>query len=267
MFIPDMPNVPPQNVPVMIAQANQAQASDVKTIRTIGVCHPASSNVYSLENVIGPIYQARDYFRLYEQKTVTGAATITVLQQPKHGILRLVTEDDRGALFSSSSGPLKPDAGLYAYLPEKGYLGKDKAVLLVEIGGVKVKVVYFFQAIGGSKGNDGIEVLCGKNGYHWKISSTTDANGNNTLTSVEYQSPITSIASVVGMDISGVNLNFADLPGGAVGQTTGTNITLDTNAAGNNWFIDPTPSSNEEYLPTSTPNEWQARAVTSLTAW
>jgi VCBS repeat-containing protein len=35
---------------------------------------------------------------------------------------------------------------------------------------------------------------------------------------------------------------------------------LDTNAAGYNWFIDPTPADNSEFLPTSNPNEWVAKA-------
>lgn len=54
MFIPDMPDVPPQNVPVLIAQANQAQPRDVKTVRTLGVCFPAPNEDYTLENVIAP---------------------------------------------------------------------------------------------------------------------------------------------------------------------------------------------------------------------
>jgi hypothetical protein len=241
MFIPDMPNVPPQNVPVLIAQANQAQAGDVTTIRTIGVCHPAPSNAYSLENVTEPIGEADYYLQQYEQQTVTGSATITILQQPKHGILRLVTEADRGTLFSDTSGPIDPADPGYAYLPEEGYLGKDKAIVLVEIGGVKVKVVYFFQAIEGGLGNTGLERLCSKTGYHWKISSTIDANGNSTITSVEYQSPTidagatttdtATLASTLGasilsshsVDPSLITLNIADLPGGAVGQTVGTN--------------------------------------------
>ncbi len=120
MFIPDMPNVPPQDVPVMIAQANQAQAGDV------------------LGN--------------FEGKNVQHTGTITILQQPKHGILRLVTEAD-GNRFGE--GRFDPASGLYAYLPKKGYVGKDSATALVEIAGVKVKVVYFFQAWAGGLGNIG----------------------------------------------------------------------------------------------------------------
>jgi len=173
MFIPDMPNVPPQDMPVMIAQANQAQAGDVKTMRTIGVCEPVPNEDYSLENVFSPKGSAAYYLRMYEHQSVTDTdpATVTILQQPKHGILRLVTEADRGTILNSEGGPLDPASGLYAYLPKKGYVGKDSATALVEIAGVKVKVVYFFQAWAGGLGNTGLEELCGKRGYHWKISS------------------------------------------------------------------------------------------------
>lgn len=99
MFIPDMPNVPPQNMTVMIAQANQAQAGDVKTARTLGVCYPLPNNNYSADNGLVPIKDAQAYLRKYEHQTVKSSATITVIQQPKHGILRLITEADRGTLF------------------------------------------------------------------------------------------------------------------------------------------------------------------------
>ncbi|HYS86491.1 MAG TPA: hypothetical protein VEN78_16035 [Bradyrhizobium sp.] len=146
MFIPDMPNVPPQDVPVVIAQASQAQAGNVQTMRTIGVCEPVPNEDYSLENVFSPKGSAAYYLRMYERQSVadTDPATVTILQQPKHGILRLVTEADRGTLFGDTADPLGPASGLYAYLPKKGYVGKDSATALVEIAGVKVKVVYFF---------------------------------------------------------------------------------------------------------------------------
>jgi len=125
MFIPDMPNVPPQNVPVMIAQANWAQQNDVTATRTLGVCqiipNEASAGP-SIENVINPKVSGQGYFYLYEhQRTVAGTASIIILQQPKHGILRLVTEND-GSTFGE--GRFDPTASRYAYLPEKGYFGK-----------------------------------------------------------------------------------------------------------------------------------------------
>ena len=39
---------------------------------------------------------------------------------------------------------------------------------------------------------------------------------------------------------------ISDLPGTYLGETEGNVIYLDTNAAGNGWFVDPTPASNEE---------------------
>ncbi|MBU0620787.1 MAG: hypothetical protein KJ795_02965 [Gammaproteobacteria bacterium] len=182
MFIPDMPDVPPQIMPVMIAQANQAQPSDVTTTRALGVCYPVPSDLSLGENTLSPIVSAKSYLRTYEHKAVTGPATITVLQQPTHGILRLVTEADRGTLFDSSATAVDPATGLYAYLPEKGYL-KDSATFLVDIGGEKVKVVYFFKEFEGPLGNTGWIDRCKETGLRWKISSTLDSNGTNTITS------------------------------------------------------------------------------------
>ena len=58
---------------------------------------------------------------------------------------------------------------------------------------------------------------------------------------------------------------FSNLPSTALGQTTGeglsAQITLDTNAAGHNWYIDPTPLDNsDDYLPTSDASVWKAKA-------
>ena len=190
MFIPDMPDVPPQNVPVMIAQANQAQQGSVTTTRTLGVCYPAS---ISGQDTLSPIASAQNYFFDYEnQKTVTSIATVTILQQPKHGILRLLTEADRGTLFRSSSGPIDPADPGYVFFLENGY-AKDSATFLVNFGGgLAVKVVYFFQKHEGPQGNSGLKDLCSKTGLEWKISSNLDANGNSILTSVDYRQNIAS---------------------------------------------------------------------------
>lgn len=64
--------------------------------------------------------------------------------------------------------------------------------------------------------------------------------------------------------LNSITVTFADLPGSSVGQTTGTgpsaSITLDKDAAGHGWYIDPTPLDNtDDYLPTSNPNIWQAK--------
>ncbi len=145
------------------------------TTRAIGVCSPAPNNNYSAENGLAPIAVARGYFQMFEHRTVTGTATVTVLQQPKHGVLRLVTEADRGTLFGSTADPLDPNAGLYAYLPEQGYLGKDAATILADFSGTKVQVKYYFQAVEGPLGSYWDERWCSDTGVRWKISSTLDA--------------------------------------------------------------------------------------------
>ena len=148
-------------------------------MRTMGVCHPAPNKLYSLENVFDLAADARSYLSNYEFKTVdrTLPATITIQQQPSHGILRLLTEADRGVLFSDTAGPVDPSDPGYVYLPQNGYVGKDKVIALVEIAGVKIKVIYYLLAIEGRVGN--INHWCGKRGYDWKISATRDAESQS----------------------------------------------------------------------------------------
>jgi hypothetical protein len=183
MFIPDMPNVPPQDVPVLIAQSNISQQGATVTERKIGFCQPIgnmSGVAANLTNTISPKIDAQIYFDLYEHQKVDGAATVTVLQNPKHGIFRLITEADRGSIFSSNSGPLDPANPGYIYLPEQGYLGNDSVTLLVDIGGKTVKEVHYFKVVGHPVNNDGDSEIC-KKGPFWKITSTLDANGTSSV--------------------------------------------------------------------------------------
>jgi hypothetical protein len=210
MAIPDLPNAPPQNVPVMIAQANQAQAGDVTTTRTLGICYPVS-NKDPVANVIIPVGEAGYYLQQYEHRKFDfnhQSGTVSILQQPKHGVLRLITEADRGAIFSGSE-PLDSTNPSYVYISEQGFLGKDSAALLVDVGGIKIKVVYFFHAVDGLPGNESDEIYCGKTGSHWKISSTVDANGDSTITSVEYQSPVTNAADTTLTSATLNDCNYA----------------------------------------------------------
>src|SRR3989442_2750513 len=49
-----------------------------------------------------------------------------------------------------------------------------------------------------------------------------------------------------------LSFRVADLPGRMLGRTSGTTIQLDPTAAGYKWFVDPSPSSNDEFEPTDT---------------
>ena len=262
MWIPDMPNVPPQDVPVMIAQTNQAQSGNTTTVRTFGICNPVPSNRYSAENGLDPIYSAQGFLNMYGSQTLTGPATTTILQQPTHGVLRLLTQADVGTILPSGGDPVDPAAALYLYLPDPNYVGQDIGTVQVDFGnGVKVNVKYFFQAVDHPLGNTGLMDACKKTGVYWKISSTLAPDGTSTITSVDYQTPATatastpatnaatltsilgtSLASSLDANTSGITLTIANLPNAAVGQTVGTAITLDTTAAGNGWYIDTTPA-------------------------
>jgi hypothetical protein len=216
----DMPDVPPQYAPVVIAQAPQAQPptqqDGVKIDRTIGVCHliqnppiPPGTAV----NVISPLGSTSDYFNKLEQRWVGLEGKVTVLQGPEHGAL-----EDVGS-------------GYFGYQPTPDYRGPDRATLLVDIGGLKVKVMYFFKveasAWGGTEGYDPYEDKdnCPQ-GRMWKISLNPD-DPNAPIYTFQHPSQLTSPLA----DSIRAHLAFADLPNGALGQTTGTTITLDDNTA------------------------------------
>ena len=243
MFAIDMPDVPPQYWPVVVVQASQVPDGDAKTARTIGVCHLIDSSpdaVTSAVNVFDPLGSVEYYLKQVEHRNVGIEGKVTLLQGPKHGTL------DMGA---TSGG----------YVPNPGYLGRDSASFLVEIGGYKVKVVYSFKILDyvpqGSEGYDPYEdkKYCPK-GEHWKISfNLTDPDSG------AYPSDFLSQLASPIAGLSDVRVDITELARGSVGQSTSGRITLDNDAAGHGWFIDTTPNSNEEFLPTSNPNVWVAR--------
>jgi Ca2+-binding RTX toxin-like protein len=62
-----------------------------------------------------------------------------------------------------------------------------------------------------------------------------------------YQNWITTIGSNAEVALQDVTFAIADLPGQMIGQTIGRSIVIDPTAAGYGWFIDPTPSKNNEF--------------------
>ena len=210
MFVMDVPpDVPPEYAPVVIAQASQAQKNNVKTDRTIGVCHLIESQMasrLSAVNAISPLRAANGYFSQFEQREVGLEGKVTVLQGPEHGELRLYESTQSGRYFPADTN----------------YVGLDRATFLVEIGGFKVKVMYFFNVKpgfpGGTEGYDPYEdkKYCPK-GPAWKISlNENDPNGS--LITFQHPSQLTStLAGIVK-----ANLTFADLATGGArtrGQT------------------------------------------------
>ncbi len=168
MATPDMPNVPPQYTPVIIAQASPAQKTPAKMESTIGICKTLSNPPAGTPTVGNTLTPARDiarYFYDSEKRTVTGPSTVTVLEQPKHGKL-----NDVGTVAFDEMKHAVRDTGVtsYNYIPESGYLGGDQATLLVNIGDYKVKAEYVFQVSANFN-----EKLCPTS--YWKISSVSNS--------------------------------------------------------------------------------------------
>jgi hypothetical protein len=173
MFVMDVPDMPPQYTPVVIAQASQATEANATTGRTIGVCHLIENPPIPPEtavNSMSPALSVWGYLKKQERPTpgwlttdVYRAAKVSILQGPSHGELK--NEEKRD----------------YRYVPTLNYYGQDRATLLVEMGDLKVKVMYFFNVMqsvpGGTEGYDSRQDKknCPK-GRMWKISLSTDGD-------------------------------------------------------------------------------------------
>jgi hypothetical protein len=261
MFLATQPDTPPSRPSVvMVAKANYNQQVAAKRGHVLGVCDLVNTGSGSGQAELAPTLEANYYFNSPIAKINPGTAKVTILQQPKHGRL----ENDSGSNWWYSR-----------YLPNEGYLGNDSFVMQVEGNGYTVKIHYFMYVTDDMGATIFENKAC--KGDDWKISTTLAPNGTSTVTSVNYlpsltgnSAPVTgatlatilgtSLASSLDANTSGVTLNIADLAGGAVGQTTGTSITLDTNAAGYGWYVDPNPAANTDFLPTSNPDVWMAKA-------
>ncbi len=146
------------------------------------------------------------------------------------------------------------DFPVWQYIPEVGYVGKDRVSFFVEANGKRVLMTYNLWVTPViNERQDGHQdcdfVKFGQVPVDWSLDS---------LKALVNMSGFLSAAS-------SIELGFDDLQGSSVGTTVGegptAQITLDSNAAGHGWYIDPTPLDNtDDYLPTSSPNIWQAKA-------
>src|SRR2546422_8096269 len=171
----DMPDVPPQYAPVMFAQASQARSGDAKTDRTSGICHLIENDPesrLSAKNSLSPVVTVWGYFQRQEHQRLDHKnAKVSLLQAPEHGTL-----EDLGT-FVKRRGALV-DTGMrnYSYVPASSdYFGPDRAMVLVEIGGYKVKVQYFFKVMqsvpgGSDQGSPQDDKENCPKGEMWRIS-------------------------------------------------------------------------------------------------
>jgi hypothetical protein len=169
MFIMDVPSIPIQETPVMVADAATTQNSAQKYDRVIGVCHLSDGS--TSDGAMEPSMEMHDYYRVKERLTIDGVVnSIVILQMPKHGKLE---------------GPVD---GNFSYIPVKDYLGNDRASLLVEVGGKKVRMEYFFRVmehVPDQEGFDPYSNYCPNKTRVWKISSVLDSSGNRNFVALE----------------------------------------------------------------------------------
>lgn len=133
MFIMDTPDLPQQSPQVMLVQAAQTQQTKAQYDRIVGVCDTAEAG----GGGVSPVSALQNYFSIIEKKVITGPSTVTVLVMPKHGEL-----DDRGTMVNSGGKLVDSGVRHYSYYPQQGYFGEDRVIFMVEMGGMKVKLVY-----------------------------------------------------------------------------------------------------------------------------
>ena len=187
---------------------------------------------------------------------------------PRANIIRLITPPQFGSLTDFSQKPFTYKQGNqvitysdgWHYIADESkltsnndgyYFGKDQAVFEIEAKGKKYKVIFDLHITGliESLGESPSTVKKCKptlsgGARSWRISGV-DLNSNDVAGDLFRTWQATSELNSLLSTLSSTVLVFDDLPATAVGQTTGegasASITLDTNAAGHGWYIDPTP--------------------------
>ena len=221
MFSIDVPYIPSQDSPVVLAHTSVAQIASVDAI-TRQKFDKIFKNCFDVENTIGAAERPFNEFPLLPgilerlgyrwdganynvPPDVEAQIKSSVIETPKHGKVTLVDAKYH----------------IWAYESDPNYLGKDRVSFVVEANGKRFKIVLDLAVVQGINESD--DPACIK-----MFNLTIEGLPNGALGEVR-------------------------------GNGGDAKITLDDNAAGHGWFIDVTPGANEEFLPTSNPNVWVAR--------
>jgi hypothetical protein len=223
MFIMDVPSMPATEVPLLLAQTSAPSAARPAdfVFKACTETQPTPDDPTSAMRGVNPAYMLRNYYASLGREIDLAKINISLVQGTKHG--KLTTEIGKTGLTS------------YRYDPLPGFLGDDQVVFMAEYGGNCYKIILDIKVL---ETIDESNPICPEPKL---IKIKKPASGSS------------------GYGLDGISVSFVELPTGALGQTTGTTITLDDNAAGHGWFIDLTPTSNEEFLPTADPTVWKAR--------
>ena len=263
-MVPDMPAY--DSGASVIYVAEKAQASQPATrngLNKLGVCSEFRAND---SHPVGPIWDAKYYFNKYKKgpevvvlkpNGVLGLQTdskLSVVKPPKHGSLVLFMPDAAEDNISKYN---------YLYIPNTDYVGLDNFEFEVSLNGKSLRIYYQIEVYAEDVSMNHVGYCNWENQkYYWKISQSSEPDAlSGDYAAWQRSATLSALIANAQQSLS----SSTDLPGTAVGETTGegltAQITLDTNAAGHNWYIDPTPLNNsDDYLPTSDASVWQAKA-------
>ena len=249
MFTMDIPSVPVQEASWVLAQAPVANVTPAVDFlfKACEETQPTPEQPRSAMRAILPAHMLANYYASRSKEIKLEDIKTTPLQVPKHGELK--AEVDNTGITS------------YRYDPAPGFLGNDQAIFLATYGGKRYKIILDIKVLyvvdeRSSTCPDPTLIRVKKVSYVPNPGAeTTD------LAAWQRASELSALIADASQSLTG----FSDLASTALGQTTGegasAQITLDTNAAGHNWYIDPTPLDNsDDYLPTSDASVWKAKA-------
>ena len=271
MFAFDAPeaHLPPQTV--LIAQAATSTGQTTPKGRYVDIAQP-DAHAASVKpdmtlvscqspgyNTLSPEIAVENYFyKKFKHQLDTDNAKVELIETTKKAALSYFRADDgrsRGWLYNGSTEvkegvSTKPN-------------GVDQAIFLVNVKNLstgKMMNIRLIDRIGltgvrPKDADDNTTIDCGP------IRRISATDSMHDLAAWQRASDLSILLASASQTLTG----FTDLPGSAVGNTIGegspASITLDPTAAGHGWYVDPTPLDNtDDYLPTSNPNVWQAKA-------
>jgi Matrixin len=223
MFDINMPYVPPQDTPIIMSQVNTTQIASAGPIISKKFEKIFKEGCLDVNNAPGASESAFNQFPLLPE-------VLDHLGYKMSGGYYNVPPDIFAQIKSyvveaPKHGKVTLTSAkhhVWAYESTPDYLGKDRVSFAIEVNGKRFKIVLDLAVVAGVNEND--DPAC----------------------------------------IKMFKLGIDNLPSGVLGevqgQGTSAKLTLDTNAAGHGWFVDTTPDDNSEFLATSNPNVWIARA-------
>ena len=193
-----------------------------------------------------------------------GIISTTITKNPAHGSVMAgdwsrATQDAPQATYQ-----------YFKYVPNPGFIGKDSIGFEITVNGKTFRASLRINVLETWDNGDSCNPpgedrgdLSDAPSYAWVLDGLSEILPVQAGTPEQWlqSAALSALIANASHSLTG----FADLAATAIGETTGkgltAQITLDTNSAGHGWYIDPTPLDNtDDYLPTSNPEVWQAKA-------